>query len=99
MSSAPLRRVFLSAVLPGALALGLLAGPALAQNRVPPAPQQSIDRLPHDEALKALGSALGDSVRATQADPTIPDVLKALDTNIAAAKRVRGLVEASKGPV
>ena len=54
--------------------------------------------LPHDEALKLLGETLGKSIEATQSDPTIPDILDALDANIAATRRLRELVDA-EGPV
>lgn len=54
--------------------------------------------LPHDEALKLLAETLGKSVEATQSDPSIPDILDALQANIAATKRIRDLV-AGKDPV
>src|SRR6476660_7239338 len=50
------------------------------------------ERLPHDEALQALGGSLGASVKATQSDPSIPDILNALDRNIAAARHMRETV-------
>src|SRR5438876_12018423 len=70
----------------GALALT----PARAEN-APPDPRAT-EALPHDEALRALGGSLGASVKATQSDPSIPDILKALDKNIAAAKHIRETV-------
>jgi len=54
--------------------------------------------LPHDEALKLLAETLGKSIEATQSDPSIPDILDALQANIAATKRIRDLV-AGKDPV
>src|SRR5579864_7604484 len=53
---------------------------------------RATESLPHDEALKALGGSLGASVKATQSDPSIPDILNALDRNIAAAKHIREMV-------
>ena len=60
--------------------------------------REQADTLPHDEALKLLGETLGKSIEATQSDPTIPDILSALDANIAATRRLRALVDAD-GPV
>jgi hypothetical protein len=70
-------------------ALGLTA--AARADDVRPDPRAT-ESLPHDEALKALGGSLGASVKATQSDPSIPDILKALDRNIAAAKHIREMV-------
>jgi chromosome segregation ATPase len=53
---------------------------------------RATETLPHDEALRALGGSLGASVKATQNDPSIPDILGALDKNIAAAKHIREMV-------
>src|SRR5579871_3131073 len=53
---------------------------------------RATENLPHDEALKALGGSLGASVKATQSDPSIPDILNALDKNIAEAKHSREMV-------
>ena len=63
---------------------------ARAENAVPD--PRATETLPHDEALQALGGSLGASVKATQSDPRIPDILKALDRNIAAAKHIREMV-------
>jgi chromosome segregation ATPase len=60
--------------------------------------REKASNLPHDEALKLLGETLGKSVEATQSDPDIPDILDALQTNIEATRRLRGLVDAD-GPV
>ncbi|MCB1503191.1 MAG: hypothetical protein KDK07_26010 [Bauldia sp.] len=60
--------------------------------------REKADTLPHDEALRLLGETLGRSIEATQSDPTIPDILDALDANIAATRRLRELVDAD-GPV
>ena len=49
--------------------------------------------LPHDEALKLLGETLGKSIEATQSDPSIPDILDALQTNIEATRRIRDMVD------
>jgi chromosome segregation ATPase len=73
------------------LLLGTLAGAARA-DETPPADPRATETLPHDEALRALGSSLGASVRATQTDQSIPDILAALDKNIAAAKQIREMV-------
>lgn len=55
--------------------------------------REQAGNLPNDEALKLLGETLGKSIEATQADPSIPDILNALQANIAATKRIRGLVD------
>jgi chromosome segregation ATPase len=55
--------------------------------------REQVDALPHDEALQLLGEALGDSVEATQSDPSIPEILKALDDSIVATRRIREMVE------
>lgn len=77
-------------------AIGLYAAvsvmPAVAQELGPdPA---IIEALPHDEALKALGGALRESVTRSQSDPSIPEILAALDRNIAATRRIRDFVGA-----
>ncbi|MCP4384640.1 MAG: hypothetical protein GY798_25035 [Hyphomicrobiales bacterium] len=54
--------------------------------------------LPHDEALKLLGETLGSSIEATQSDPSIPQILEALETNIEATRRIRDMV-AEEGTV
>ncbi len=61
--------------------------------QTPPIDPQIIDDAAHDEALRLLGEALGEAVEATQADPTIPDILFALEENIAATQRIRELAE------
>lgn len=61
--------------------------------QTPPIDPQIIDDAAHDEALRLLGEALGEAVQATQADPTIPDILFALEENIAATQRIRELAE------
>jgi len=55
--------------------------------------RERASNLPHDEALKLLGDTLGQSIEATQSDPTIPDILDALDANIAATRKLRELVD------
>ena len=70
-------------------ALGLTAAARADDARPDP---RATESLPHDEALKALGGSLGASVKATQSDPSIPDILNALDRNIAAAKHIREMV-------
>ena len=55
--------------------------------------REKAGNLPHDEALKLLGETLGKSIEATQSDPTIPDILDALDANIAATRKLRELVD------
>jgi chromosome segregation ATPase len=55
--------------------------------------RERASNLPHDEALRLLGETLGRSIEATQSDPSIPDILNALDANIAATRRLRELVD------
>lgn len=76
----------------GMLATAIGVVPALAQQD--PIDPQVIEDAAHDEALRLLGEALGRSVEATQSDPTIPDILQALDENILATQRIRELAEA-----
>ena len=88
------------AALCGLILLGAAAGapvPAAAEDDIGIIREQA-DTLPHDEALQLLGETLGKSIEATQSDPTIPDILDALDANIAATRRLRELVDA-EGPV
>lgn len=66
--------------------------PALAEDEIGIVRERA-GNLPHDEALKLLGETLGRSIEATQSDPTIPDILDALDANIAATRRLRELVD------
>lgn len=80
-----------------ASALAIVAGavfvvPAAAQQQ-PGFTPQAIETAPNDEALRLLGEALGRSVQATQTDPTIPEILEAIDRNIAATQRIRELAE------
>jgi chromosome segregation ATPase len=84
--------------LPGVLGVvlgGLLFAPAIQPSfaQAPALDPQAIEEAAHDEALRLLGEALGDAVEATQTDPTIPDILAALDANIAATRRIRELAE------
>jgi hypothetical protein len=58
--------------------------------------REQAGNLPHDEALKLLGETLGKSIEATQSDPSIPDILDALETNIAATQKLRGLVDGAE---
>jgi chromosome segregation ATPase len=78
----------------GAAALLLLGTVALTGARAEDArpDPRATETLPHDEALRALGGSLGASVKATQSDPSIPDILGALDKNIAAAKHIGEMV-------
>jgi len=55
--------------------------------------RETINTMPHDEALRVLGEALGRNVEATQSDPSIPEILAALDANIAATRRIREMVD------
>ena len=55
--------------------------------------REKAGNLPHDEALNLLGETLGKSIEATQSDPTIPEILDALDANIAATRKLRELVD------
>lgn len=52
--------------------------------------------LPHDEALKLLGETLGGSIEETQSDPSIPDILSALETNIEATRQIREMVDGAE---
>src|SRR5690349_19205592 len=70
------------------MVVGILAVTTVRADNARPDPRAT-ESLPHDEALKALGGSLGASVKATQSDPSIPDILNALDRNIAAAKHIR----------
>ncbi|MCC6734719.1 MAG: hypothetical protein IT534_01165 [Bauldia sp.] len=74
------------------VASALLVVPAAAQQQ-PGFNPQTVETAPNDEALRLLGEALGRSVQATQTDPTIPDILEAIDRNIAATQRIRELAE------
>jgi chromosome segregation ATPase len=71
--------------------VGTLAATAARADDARPDPRAT-ESLPHDEALRALGGSLGSSVKATQNDPSIPDILNALDRNITAAKHIREMV-------
>ena len=79
------------AVLAGALVLA--SGSELVAQE-PALDPQAIENAAHDEALRLLGEALGGAVEATQTDPTIPDILAALDQNIEATRRIRELAVA-----
>jgi chromosome segregation ATPase len=79
------------AILGGALIV--LGGSELAAQE-PALDPQAIENAAHDEALRLLGEALGGAVEATQTDPTIPDILAALDQNIEATRRIRELAVA-----
>ncbi|MCB1496500.1 MAG: hypothetical protein KDJ86_11985 [Bauldia sp.] len=79
------------------LAVALLSAPVLAQGAWAADEDIGIIRekagtLPHDEALKLLGETLGKSIEATQADPSIPDILDALEANIEATRQIREMV-------
>lgn len=80
------RRTITGFLLCGALALG----PAFADEAG--SGPKATETLSHDEALSALGAQLASSVLLTQSDPSIPEILAALDNNIAAAKHIRELV-------
>ena len=73
---------------------GVLAAspPAAAEDEIGIV-REKASNLPHDEALNLLGETLGKSIEATQSDPTIPDILDALDANIAATRKLRELVD------
>jgi len=78
----------------GCTLIALCSVPALAQE--PAVDPEVIENAAHDEALRLLGEALGGAVEATQTDPTIPDILAALDRNIEATRRIRELAEAEE---
>ncbi len=67
------------------------ASPSAAQSL--PIDPTVLDNATEDEALRLLGQALGDTVEATQTDPTIPEILTALQDNIDAVHRIRTLAE------
>jgi len=79
------------------MAAGGIVPPAAAQDAG--IIREQVGALPHDEALRLLGETLGRSVAATQSDPSIPDILEALDRNIAATRRIRTMVESTEAPV
>lgn len=81
--------VLMSVTLVSALSLGWSAEAADDEIGII---REQAGNLPHDEALKLLGETLGSSIEATQADPSIPDILDALETNIAATRRIREMV-------
>ncbi len=74
------------------VATAVFVVPAAAQQQ-PGFTPQAVETAPNDEALRLLGEALGRSVQATQTDPTIPDILEAIDRNIASTQRIRELAE------
>lgn len=74
-------------------ALTSLVGP-VSYAQSPAIDPQALDNAAHDEALRLLGEALGDAVQATQTDPTIPDILLAMEQNIEATQRIRALAVA-----
>lgn len=90
-----LKRMLPVAALAIALATAAGAVPSVAQDGRPvtePA-RPAIETAPHDEALRLLGQALSQSVESTQSDPSIPSILKALDDNIAATRRIRAIAD------
>lgn len=75
------------------LAAMLCLAPAVAFGQTADTSEQTLKALPHDEAFETLGNELGDSVRRSQSDPTIPEILSELDANIAATRKVRELLD------
>lgn len=75
------------------VALTSLVGP-VSYAQSPAIDPQALDNAAHDEALRLLGEALGEAVQATQTDPTIPDILLAMEQNIEATQRIRALAVA-----
>ncbi len=75
----------------GVILLMAAAGVSPAAAQVTGLDPRATQGAPNDEALRLLGEALGTAVGATQTDPTIPDILAALDRNIAATQRIREL--------
>lgn len=63
--------------------------PALAQ-ATGPAPAAS----DQTGTIRGLGKELTDTVRESQSDPTIPEIMAALDRNIAAVRRMRATIDA-----
>lgn len=84
-----------AATLVALFSVALLAAPAASAQETG-IDQEALGNASEDEALRLLGEALGESVEATQSDPTIPDILQALDDNIAATRRIRDLAEAEE---
>jgi chromosome segregation ATPase len=78
----------------GCILIAFCSAPAMAQG--PAVDPEVIENAAHDEALRLLGEALGGAVEATQTDPTIPDILMALDRNIEATRRIRELAVATE---
>lgn len=77
-----------------AMTLGAGSPAALAQSQPGPTTlREGVEAMPHDQALRYLGETLGRAIEATQNDPTIPDILEALDLNIAATRRIRGYID------
>lgn len=76
-----------------ALSFAFVGPPAAADDEDMGILREKADNLPHDEALKLLGEALGDNIEATQSDPSIGDILGALEENIAATRRIREMVD------
>lgn len=79
------------------LAAALFAGggaalsPALAQA---PAPAPAAKPADQTGTIRSLGRELTDTVRESQSDPTIPEIMGALDRNVAAVRRMRQIVDA-----
>jgi hypothetical protein len=84
---------FLPAVAGAAFAFVVLGFEAPAQAQSLPVDPTELDNATEDEAIRLLGQALGDAVEATQTDPTIPEILTALQDNIDAVHRIRTLAE------
>jgi hypothetical protein len=66
------------------------AAPAVAQT---PGSTPARCRTPRTTKRPPSRRSLGRAVEATQTDPTIPDILAALDCNIVATRRIRDLAE------
>ncbi len=90
------RSLLASTVLAIFLGFGL-AAPATAQL----APTMPVPLPRAEEPVAPLGGQLNESVAATQADPAIPEILAALDRNIAAISQIRQMVEqlSAEGPI
>jgi len=85
------------------LSVAALVAAGFAFAPIPPASaagtaDEAIESLPHDQAFKKLGEELTQSVKRTQSDPSIPEILDELDRNIAATGKVRELLK-GKEPV
>jgi len=69
--------------------------PAQGQSRAAAAPATPGTVAPTDQtgSIRSLGKELTDTVGQSQSDPTIPEIMDALDRNVAAVKRIRQTID------